>query len=283
MISQHRKFTAYRAAFGVGRYAVLLVFALFFLLPLLLIWFASLKTQLQIDIDPFGFPTSPQWNNFVQAWTVGHFNQYLFNTVLYCVCIVTGVVVLSSMAGYALAHIYIPGATIILMLFLLGIMVPFQSVMIPLYYLLRDIHILNTYFAFIIPGIALGLPFGIFLMRGFFRGLPKEIADAARIDGANEWIVFSRVILPLARPGVATLVVFQFMFTWNAFLMPLVFVQRDELRPVALGMMFYFGRYTSDQSMIAAGATIAMAPVVILYLVLQRQFIRGITAGAVRG
>ena len=187
-----------------------------------------------------------------------------------------------ALAGYALALLPLPGRDGILMLFLLGLMVPFQSVMIPLYYLLRDLHLLETYWAFIVPGIALRLPFGIFLMRGFFRGLPPELADAARIDGANEWHVFRQVMLPLAMPGLATLVVFQFMWTWNQFLMPLIFVQRDELRPVSLGTMFFFGRFTADRGMIAAGVTISMLPVVILYLFLQRRFIEGITAGALK-
>ena len=168
------------------------------------------------------------------------------------------------------------------MLFLLGLTVPFQSVMIPMYYLLRDFHMLETYWAFIMPGIAIRLPFGIFLMRGFFRGLPPELGDAARIDGANEWGVFRQVMLPLSWPGLATLIVFQFMWAWNEFAMPLIFVQRDELRPVSLGTMFFFGRFTADRGMIAAGVTISMIPVVLLYLILQRRFIEGITAGALK-
>jgi ABC-type glycerol-3-phosphate transport system permease component len=154
--------------------------------------------------------------------------------------------------------------------------------MIPLYYLLRDVRILETYWAFIVPGIALRLPFGIFLMRGFFRGLPPELGDASRTDGANEWQVFRQVMLPLSWPGLATLVVFQFMWTWNQFAMPLIFVQRDELRPVSLGTMFFFGRFTADRGLIAAGVTIAMIPIVALYLLLQRRFIEGITAGALK-
>jgi raffinose/stachyose/melibiose transport system permease protein len=191
-------------------------------------------------------------------------------------------VVLSCTAGYALALLPLPGRGPILTIFLLGLMVPFQSVMIPIYYLLRDIHLLETYWAFIVPGIALRLPFGIFLMRGFFRGLPMDLADAARLDGANEWAVFRQIMLPLAVPGLSTLVVFQFINTWNQFLMPLVFVQRDELRPVSLGTMFFFGRFTADRGMIAAGVTISMLPMIALYLVLQRRFIEGITAGAMK-
>ena len=263
-------------------YLVLLVFLLIFLVPFIWIWSSALKTSIEIARDPFALPTQLRWENLEKAWTVGKFDQYMKNSVIYCVAIVSGVVALSCLAGYALALLPLPGRNIWTIIFLLGLMVPFQSVMIPLYYLLRDVHALGTYWAFIIPGIALRLPFGIFLMRGFFRGLPPELADAARVDGANEWGVFRQVMLPLATPGLATLVVFQFINTWNQFAMPLVFVQRDELRPVSLGTLFFFGRFTADRGMIAAGVTISMLPVIVLYLLLQRRFIEGITAGALK-
>ena len=269
----------------VGRvlvYAVLIVCLLLFLIPFVWIWSSAFKTSIEIARDPFALPSSFRWENLERAWTVGRFDRYLGNTVIYCAAIVTGVVALSCLAGYALAMLPLPARDAIALLFLLGLMVPFQSVMIPMYYLLRDVKLLETYWAFIIPGIAIRLPFGIFLMRGFFRGLPGELGDAARVDGANEWQVFQRIMLPLAGPGLATLVVFQFMWTWNEFAMPLVFVQRDELRPVSLGTMFFFGRFTADRGMIAAGVTIAMLPVVALYLLLQRRFIEGITAGALK-
>jgi ABC-type glycerol-3-phosphate transport system permease component len=271
-----------RSAPEVARYALLLLFLLIFLLPFLWIWSSALKTSIEIARDPFGLPDAFRWQNLERAWTTGRFDRYIWNSVIYCTAIVAGVAFLSCLAGYALALLPLPGRDAILVVFLLGLMVPFQSVMIPLYYLLRDFRLLETYWAFIVPGIALRLPFGIFLMRGFFRGLPPELADAARVDGANEWAVFRQVMLPLAVPGLATLVVFQFMFTWNQFLMPLVFVQREELRPVSLGTMFFFGRFTADRGMIAAGVTIAMLPVVLLYLVLQRKVIEGITAGALK-
>ena len=264
------------------RYVVLLAFLLVFLVPLLWIWSSAFKTSIEIARDPLGLPDQFRWENLREAWNTGRFSRYLGNSVIYCTAIVAGVVALSCLAGYALALLPLPGRDLILVLFLLGLMVPFQSVMIPLYYLLRDVRLLETYWAFIIPAIALRLPFGIFLMRGFFRGLPPELADAARVDGANEWGVFRQIMLPLAVPGLATLVVFQFMWTWNEFAMPLIFVQRDELRPVSTGVMFFFGRFTADRGMIAAGVTIAMLPVVVLYLLLQRRFIEGITAGALK-
>ncbi len=271
-----------RWGWRLARYATLLAFLVIFLFPFIWIWSSALKTSDEIDMNPFGLPTALHWENLGQAWTIGSFGTYIGNSVLYSVTIVSGVVVLSCLGGYALAHLPLPARNLIFTLFLLGLMVPFQSIMIPSYYLLRDLHILDTYLAFIVPGIALGLPFGIFLMRAFFRSLPVEIADAARIDGAGELTVFARVMLPLATPGLTTLVIFQFITTWNAFLIPLIFVQRDELRPVALGMLFFFGRFTADRGMIAAGVTMAMLPIILVYLVLQRHFINGITAGALK-
>jgi ABC-type glycerol-3-phosphate transport system permease component len=266
----------------IGQYAVLIFFLLVFLVPVIWIWSSAFKSSIEISRDPFGLPTELRWENIERAWTVGGFDRYILNTVIYCVAIGAGVVALSCFAGYALALLPLPARGVLLTVFLLGLMVPFQSVMIPIYYLLRDINLLETYWAFIIPGIALRIPFGIFLMRGFFKGLPADLGDAARMDGANEWQVFRNIMLPLSIPGLSTLVVFQFIDTWNQFLMPLIYVQRDELRPVALGTMFFFGRFTADRGMIAAGVTISMIPMVILYLLLQRKFIEGITAGAMK-
>lgn len=275
-------FRADRLLGGVGKYAVLIIFLVIFLVPLIWVVFSAFKTSPELLKNPFGIPEVWRWENFAEAWEVGRVGRYLGNSVIYTAAIVAGVVALSTGAGYALALLPLPGRDWVLVLFMLGLMVPFQSFMIPLYYLLRDIHLLETYWAFILPGIAFRLPFGIFLMRGFFRGLPNDLADAARVDGANEWQVFRQVMLPLAGPGLAAQVIFQFVWAWREFLMPLVYVQTEALRPVSTGIMFFFGRFTSQRDLIAAGVVIAMIPMVAIYLVLQRRFIEGITAGALK-
>ena len=272
-----------RLAGNAVTYVILIGFLLMFLIPFIWIWSSAFKTSREISRNPFALPSELHWENLVQAWTVGRFSDYMLNSVIYCAAIVAGSVALACLAGYGLALVPLPGRDGLMVLFLLGLMVPFQSVMIPIYYLLRDSRLLETYWAFIVPGIAIRLPFGIFIMRGFFRGLPPELGDAARVDGANEWGVFRNIFLPLSIPGLATLIVFQFMWAWNEFAMPLIFVQRDQLRPVSLGTMFFFGRFTSDRGLIAAGVTISMIPVIVLYLLLQRRFIEGITAGALKG
>lgn len=264
------------------RYAVLILFALICLIPLFWVISSSLKNTREIAMNPLGFPTTLRWENFVEAWTVGRFSKYFANSVIVSIPIVFGSMLFSSLTGYGLARLKFPGSGIIFYAFLIGLMVPFQSVMIPLFYLLKDIGFLGTYWAMIVPSIALGLPFGIFFMRAFFAGLPSELADAAEIDGCNEWGVFTRVMFPLAGPAVSTLAVLSFMGAWNSFLLPLIYMQKESLRPLVLGLMFFRDSYSRNVPLTMAGATIVMLPIIVIYLIFQRKFIQGLTSGAIK-
>jgi raffinose/stachyose/melibiose transport system permease protein len=278
--SSRRSFS--RSLVEIGRYSVLTFFLLIFLLPFIWFLFMALKTDAELAANPFNFPREPQWGNFAKAWAQGHYSDYMLNTVIYTLSIVTGVAFFSCMGGYALAKLRFPGRDGIFIMILVGLMVPFLSLMIPMYYLVRDLNLLGTRLGLILPVTAMALPFGTFLMRAFFRGLPDELGDAGRIDGCNEWKVFRYIMLPLAWPGLTTLVVFEFMWSWNLFLQPLVLLQRDELRPVALALLFFTGRFSRDRGLVAAGIMLTILPVIIVYLILQRKFIEGITAGAVK-
>lgn len=271
------------SAGDVARYAVVIAFALLTAGPLVWVVTTSLKTTRDLAMSPLGLPSQPQWGNFPEAWHVGRFGDYFLNSLIVSVPIVVLVVALSSLAGYAFARLRLPGATPLFMLFLLGLMVPFQSIMIPLFYLLRDLDLLGSYWAMILPMTAFGLPLGIFLMRAFFAGLPGELADAGKIDGCTEFGVFWRVMLPLSLPGLSTLAVLQFILAWKEFLIPLLYLQREELRPVVLGLMFFKNEYTRDVPLTMAGTVLVMIPLVVAYVFLQRSFIRGLTAGAVKG
>ncbi len=264
------------------KYIVLIVFALYAIIPIIVMWMYSLKSKTEIFKDPFALPTTLHWENLARAWTIGHFGQYMLSTFIIVLPTVFIVVSLSCLAGYAFGKLKFAGSKIFYFVFLMGLMVPFQSIMIPLYYLLVDINLLGTYWAMILPASALGLPFGIFLMQAFFRGLPPELMEAARIDGCNEFRVFLRVMLPLAGPGVSTLMVFNFMWTWNSFLMPMLYLNKESLYPMAVGLMFFSGRFTTDYGMLAAAVTISSLPVVIVYIIFQRHFIRGLTAGMLK-
>ncbi|HVG47504.1 MAG TPA: carbohydrate ABC transporter permease [Rubellimicrobium sp.] len=265
-----------------GRHAVLIGFAVLSFYPILVMWFTALRPKSESMRDPFGLPSTLYLDNLTTAWTRGRFGDYFLNSIIITVPSVVGVVVLSALAGYGIARFRFRGRMAILYLILLGLTVPFQSVMIPLYYQLLAMGLLGTYLAVILPLIAFGLPFGVFLMQSFFEDLPQELHEAGRADGCSELRIFWSIMLPLARPAISTLIVFQFMRSWNEFLMPLLYLQREELRPIPLGLMFFQGAYVRDIGLIAAGVTLATIPVIVVYLIFQRQFVRGLTAGAVK-
>jgi raffinose/stachyose/melibiose transport system permease protein len=251
--------------------------------PLLLVLNSSLKTRIEILTDPLGLPASPQLDNFAAAIEIGRFGDYLANTVIYSVGTSAGVAILSVMAGYALARLNFRGREAIFIILLLGLTIPFQSIMVPLFYLERDLGLIGTHAGMILAGVSLGLPFGCFLMRSFFRAIPHELPEAARIDGAGEFAILVRIMLPLAIPGLAILLLLQFLATWKEFLLPLLLVPGEDVRPASLGLIFFSGRYNTDNALLSAAMVITNVPIIVLFLLTQRQFVKGISAGSLRG
>ena len=270
----------------IGKYAFLIFFALLCLLPLLLVASAALRDPAVTRANPLLLFQSFRPQNIIDAWDIGGFGRYFVNTMVITVPVVVGVVVLSILAGYALARFRFIGRTPLFYMFVLGIMIPFFSIMIPLYSILQDVGLLNTHWAVILPSIAgangAGLPLGIFLMRAFFADMPPDLGDAARIDGAGEWGVFRHIMAPLAAPGAAALGVFAFLQAWNTFLLPLIYFQGEQNRTLATGLLAFTAGRTQEIELIGAGALFLVGPVLIFYILFQRQFIQGLTAGAVR-
>ncbi len=271
----------------VGKYAFLGFWAALCVLPLVLVVSASVKDPNLATGNPFQLFSSIRFENFVDAWTLGNFGRYFFNTLVIMIPTVLGVITLSTMTGYALARFEFPGRNVLFYLFILGLMVPFFALMIPLYYNLNDYHLLDTPWAVILPSIAgaagSGLPLGVFLMRAFFLDMPEELADAARVDGCGEWDVFRRIMLPLAVPGASALAILTFLSAWNTFLLPLLYLQGEDSRTLATGLLLFTGGRTQEIELTAAATLIMIAPVVVFFLLFQRHFIRGLTAGAVKG
>jgi raffinose/stachyose/melibiose transport system permease protein len=262
-------------------YVVLGVFSLIALLPIAGIVFTALQ-------DPdggasFGSFDGLHFGNFKDAWEQGHFGSYLKSSMIVSVAVVAVAGVFSIMSGYAFGLMRFRGQSALFYVFLLGLMVPTEAIIVPLYYDFRDIGLTNTYWGLILPQIATSVAFGTFWMRAFFRGVPRSLVEAARIDGASSWFTLWRVLLPLARPAVLTMTVLLFMWTWNEFLLALVMVSNEDLRTAPLGLSFFQGRNTSDLTLLAAGSVIVALPVVIVYMFLQRHFIRGMLSGAVKG
>ncbi len=269
-----------------GKYLVLLLFAALSLYPLLLIISTSLKDPLDVTANPFELFSSFNPVNFYDAWTLGGFGGYFWNTVYITALTLLGTVALSVLAGYALARLYFPGRNMLFLLFITGLMFPFFSVMIPLFYELRDIGLLGTRVGLVLVLIAgaggFGVPIGVFLMRSFYMDLPEELADAARVDGAGEFAVFWRIMLPLSGPGVAVLSVLVFFQTWNAFIQPLLYLPGAENQVLATGLYLFSSGRTQEYELIAAGSIIMVVPVLVFFLLFQRLFVRGLTAGAIK-
>lgn len=271
----------------LGRYLLLIVVTGLTLYPILLIVSTALKDPLDVALNPFGLFSSFSLENFSSAWEYGHFGDYFLNTVYVTVPTVILVVLLSSLAGYGLAQFSFRGRGFVFYAFMVGLMVPFFSVMLPLFYELRDLDLLGSYAAVVLPATAgatgFGLPLGVFLMRAFYQRLPQEIADAARVDGAGELAVFLRVMLPLSVPGMAVLAVLVFFETWNTFILPLLYVTDPEKQTLSTGLYLAADGRTLEIGVLAAGSLIMVVPVLAVFIAFQRQFVRGITAGAVKG
>lgn len=262
-------------------YTILGLFSLIALAPI--VGIVATAVQDPNAINSFGSFDGIHLGNFKDAWEQGNFGSYLRSSVIVSVTVVAVSIVLSILSGYAFGLMRFRGSEVLFYVFLLGLMVPMEAMIVPLYYDLRDLQLTDTYWALILPQIGTSVAFGTFWMRAFFRAVPRSLVEAARIDGATSWFTLWRVLLPLAKPAVLTMTVLLFMWTWNEFLLALVMVTDESLRTAPLGLSFFQGRNTSNLTLLAAGAVIVATPVVVLYMFLQRHFIRGMLSGAVKG
>lgn len=265
------------------RYLILMVFMLIVLIPVSSLVSSSFKTSTQVAESPFSLPTTFSLENFKQAWSVGHFNVYFKNSILVALAVVVASVFLSILSGYAFALLPLPGRRWLYPLIILGFLVPFEAVIIPLYNLIDLLHLRDTYWALILPQIGLSVSFGTLWMTSFFENVPSELVDAATIDGSSRWQTLWKILWPISMPAITTMIVLIFVWTWNEFLLALVMVQNEALRTLPVGLAFFQGKYTANIPLMAAGALIVAAPTVLIYIFFQRFFIRGMLGGAIKG
>ncbi len=268
---------------GSGKHLVLIALSLLMIFPLVLTISTALKTEQDVKVNPFGLFSSFSMENIVTAWTVGNFSDYLLNSFLLSVPSTVLVVVLSTMGGYTFARLPFPGRSVAFYLVVLGLLVPFFTYMIPLYFQLRGMGLLDSLLGVNLVLASTGLSFGTFFMRAFFSDLPTEFEQAARVDGASEWQIFLRVMLPLVTSGIGALAVFTFLQNWNNFLVPLLYIPGGEYRPLTTGLYLFLGGRSVDIGPLAAGTLITILPVVVLFVALQRQVTQGFLSGAVKG
>ncbi len=267
--------------FAAG-YAVLVGGALVMIVPFLWMLSASLKPLSEVMfIPPTWIPKQPILDNYLQVWDRLDFSRYFFNSVFASSAAVAGVLLTSAMAGYAFTRYRFPGRTVIFILVLSTMMIPFHVLMIPLFILMIRLGWVDTYAGLIVPSLVSA--FGIFLMRQFMQSVPSDMIDAARIDGCSEPRIFWSIVMPSCIPALATLAVFTFLANWDALLWPLIVINSPERWTLPVGLSKFTEQYISQTNLQMAGSMIAFVPVVIFFFFAQRKFIEGVTLSGLKG
>jgi raffinose/stachyose/melibiose transport system permease protein len=263
-------------------YVVLAAFAVAALYPILSIVLLAFHRKSDL-VTGFSIPDHLSFDTFSRAWSAGGFDHGLVNSFIVAATVAIVSAILATPAGYAFGTMRFRGSSALFYLLLIGLIFPYEATVIPLYYVFNDAGLTDSLWALILPQIGLSIPFGVFWMRAFFRSTPVALVEASRLDGASSLATLWRVLLPQAKPALTTLVVLVFMWTWNEFLLALVMIQSDALRTAPLGLAIFAGaNRQQDPTLTAAAAVLVALPIMIVYVFLQRSFIRGMFAGAVK-
>jgi raffinose/stachyose/melibiose transport system permease protein len=252
------------------------------LAPILIMVMSGFKTQAEIFTAPFALPNFGNLTNYIAIWENTNFVRYLLNSVFVTGSSMLLILVLGTMAAYAIARYEFVGSAIVLLFFLAGLTLPLKLAIIPLFILMRDLGILNNQLSLIAVYVAMGLPSTVFIMTSFIRTLPSELEDAARMDGASELRIMWSVMLPLARPAMVIAAIQNLVPIWNDFFFPLIFIQNDDLKTLPQGLTAFMGEYVTNFGVLYAGLTLSAAPIIVVYIILSRQFINGMTQGAIK-
>lgn len=263
-------------------YSVLAIVALSMLIPFLWMISTSLMNELEVyQFPPKFIPSIFRWSNYTEAMTLQPFGRFFFNTIVVSGASVIGQLLFCSMAAYAFARLRFPGRDKLFALYLGTMMIPAIVTIIPAFLIITTFGWINTYWALFTP--TLSSVWGIFLLRQFFLTIPRELEDAARVDGASDLVIFFRVILPLSRPALATLGIFTFMASWKDFLWPLIVTNRVDMRTVEVGISNFNSLYSTDWPHQMAAAVVVMLPIIVVFLIAQKHFVRGITLTGLKG
>lgn len=268
----------------VALWVTLAMVALIWVAPFVFIIFTSLKSNAAVmGSSAFAPPVDPKFANYSGAWDRGRFNTTFFNSVIITTIKVPLGLFISAMAAYALAKIEFFGRKLLLLAILFGTMIPFQVMLAPLFTLVNGLHLIDTYPGVILPYLAFGIPYQVFILQSFFRAIPKELSEAARIDGASHFTIFGRIFLPVSLPVLAALLILDFVSTWNEFAMALVLLQDRAMWTLPLGLSAFQGQFSRDYGQLNAAIVMTVLPAAIVYLIFQRYFVSGLTSGAVKG
>jgi raffinose/stachyose/melibiose transport system permease protein len=268
----------------IALYTILILISLIWIIPIYTLIATALKSKTDFynNASLFSPPAAIAWSNFSDALTQGRLLRYMGNDLWICILKVPLGIFVEALAAFALTRLpEIKHKTGLFIFFLIGMMLPFQIALVPINVIYSRLKLLNTYTGLFYVYVGFGISYGILILRGFFRTIPKEIDDAARIDGCNKWQLFSRIIVPISKPPIATLIITDWLATWNEYLLALVIINDNTKKTVPVGLMTFVGEHGTDYGLLCAGTLLCVLPALVVYLIFQRYFVEGI-AGSVK-
>ena len=288
--SSKKKITPLGVLGNVVKYSIILLLSVSFILPLYWMAMSALKTPEQVfTIPPIWFPVPARWVNYIEAWKVDEFSLFLFNTVFrYCLPVVIGTVISNTLVAYSFGRLKWPGRDVLFAICLMTMMIPYQVTMVPVFIIFKHLGWVNSFKPLVVPSF-FASAYYIFLLRQFFRTIPEELSDSARIDGANEFQILAYVILPLVKPALAVVALFSFMGAWNEYLGPLIYINQSKLFPISLGLaslsatLNQVGIKGLAYPYLMAVSTIVTIPIILIFFFAQRTFIEGIALTGMKG
>ncbi|MBB3126132.1 raffinose/stachyose/melibiose transport system permease protein [Paenibacillus rhizosphaerae] len=269
--------------FHIFAYTFLGLFAIINIVPLFWMVVNSFKEEQEYSRSPFSFPSHLQFSNYAGAWEVANMNTYFLNSIIITFVSLAVTVLLGSLAAYFLSRFTFKLRGTVYALFLLGMLVPIHATLIPIFLIMQKVHLLDTRLALILPYTAFHLSLTVFILEGFMRGFPKDLEESGVMDGAGIYRIFWSILLPMTRPALATVIILNFIYNWNEYLFALVLITSGSLKTLPLGLSNFAGIETASMTLQMAALTIALIPIIIFYLLLQKQLVNGMTAGAVKG
>ncbi len=260
----------------------MILYSSLYIFPFFWMFFSSFKTNSEIFGTPLAPPKNYDFSVFIDAWQIGGIGRYVINSVVVTFSAVTLILLFSSMAAYAFSRFVFVGKNTFLTLITLGLLLPVQAYFISQNIIFEEIGIKDTRLALIVPYIAMGIPLAIWLLKAYLDTLPKEIFEAAKVDGAGDFSIYFKIILPLLKPGIGTVAVFSTLSAWNEFLLAIIYIQNDDLKTIPTGLLAFSTRYVTDYQLLFAALTIITIPMVAIYVVFNRQVVAGLTDGSLK-
>lgn len=263
-------------------YIMLIATVVFMLVPY--VWMLSSSLKLNKDVFTFPMqwiPEAPRWQNYADIWTRIPLGKFIYNTAKLSVVVTVLQLLTSSFAAYAFSKLRFKGRNALFLGYIATIAIPWQAYMVPQFILMRSLGLNNTHLAIIL--LQAFSAFGVFLMRQFYQGIPDELCEAARIDGLSEYGIWARIMLPLSKPALSTLIIFTFVSTWNDFLGPMIYLTKTELKTIQIGLRMFISQYSAEYGLIMAASVISIIPVLIVFLTLQKYFVQGVASSGIKG